>query len=511
MKKSSLLIKDSLWALGVGFALGALISAFSAGSFWLGWLKNGVLSALLVLGLIRVWRLVGAGRTLAIVMLVSFIIRIGFGIFLNQGLPLWGFDNPVQNTGYVFSDAHNRDQAAFQIAVSGEAWWTQIKAAGAADQYGGLLTLSTLTYWVFSSDVHRPLLMVLFSAAAMAAGVAFLFAVVNRKWGGKMALIAAWIYAIYPDGILLGSSQMREPILIGLTCLLLWNVLEWKKKPIYSLVSTLITTVVICLISIPAAGAAFTMVFGLVFFEWLKDQSKIKTRRVGFFVFAAFLILAGVAGWIWLKQSLSYEYYITQSGSGWIAALLEQYGTQYQIPFITFYGLTQPLLPAALVDDSLPIWKSIAIFRAAGWYFIIPFLVYGFVAVFKSRKEENRSILIFISIALAAWILISSVRAGGDQWDNPRYRATFLPWIAILASWVWMRVRQQKSHWFWRIVLFEAIFILVFLDWYLYRYFNFGLLIAFPTLVLILVCSAFLILVGGFFLDKKITGKKTGD
>lgn len=508
MKKSSLIIKDSLWALGAGFVLGALLSTFSAGSFWLGWLKCGVLSALLVLGLIRVWRLTGAGRTLAGLMLVTIIIRIGFGILLNQGLPVFGFDNPVQNSGYVFSDAHDRDQAAYQMAVSGQAWLPQIKANVAADQYGGLLTLSALIYWLFSADVHRPLLMVLVSAAAMAAGLAFLFAAVNRKWGVKMAVIVAWIYALYPDGVLLGSSQMREPILIGLTCLLLWSVVDWKSKPIRSLLSALIISTVTCLFSIPGAGAAFTVVLGLVFFEWLQDQSNPRTRKMALLAFAVFLSLVGIAGWMWLKDGLSYEYFMTQSGSGWITALLEQYGKQFQIPFITFYGLTQPLLPAALVDSSLPIWKGIAIFRAAGWYFIIPFVFYSFFAVFKAQKEENRTVLIFLGLALAAWILISSLRAGGDQWDNPRYRTTFLPWIAILTAWVWLRVGQQKSPWFWRVVAVEGVFVVVFLDWYLYRNFNFGPLISFPVLMMILAGTAVFILVGGLIWDTKITGKK---
>ncbi|MBA4383694.1 MAG: hypothetical protein C0410_03070 [Anaerolinea sp.] len=508
MKKSGLLIKDSLWALGAGLVLGVVISAISPGGFWLGWLKCGVLSTLLTLGLIRVWRLTGAGRTLALLMLVTFVIRIGFGLFLNQGLPQLGFDNPVQNSGYVFSDAHDRDQAAYQMAVSDKAWLPQIKANIAADQYGGLLTLSALIYWVFSADVHRPLLMVLFSAAVMAAGLAFLFAAVNRKWGAKMAMIAAWIYALYPDGVLLGSSQMREPILIGLTCLLLWSVVDWKSKPIRSLVFALIISAVICLFSIPGAGAAFTVILGLVFFEWLQDQSNPRTRKMALLVFAVFLGLVGVAGWLWLKNGLSYEYFITQSGSGWITALLEQYGNQFQIPFITFYGLTQPLLPAALVDSSLPIWKGIAIFRAAGWYFIIPFLLYGFIAIFKAEKEENRAVLIFLGLALAAWILISSLRAGGDQWDNPRYRTTFLPWIAILAAWVCLRVRQQKRPWFWRIVAVEVIFVVVFLDWYLYRNFNFGPLIPFPVLMLFLGGTSVLILIGGLVWDKKTTGKK---
>jgi hypothetical protein len=508
MKKSNLLINDSLWALATGTVLGAIISAFSDGNFWLGWLKSGVLSALLLLGLIRVWRLVGAGRTLALLMLVAFTIRIGFGIFLNQGLPQLGFDNPVQNTGYVFSDAHERDQAAYKLAISSEAWLPQIKANSAVDQYGGLLALSTLVYGVFSSDVHRPLLMVLISAAAMAAGLAFLFAVIARKWGGKAALIAGWVYALYPDSILLGSSQMREPILIALTCMLLWSVQDWKRKPLVSLIIALIICAVTCLFSVPAAGAAASVVMGLVFFEWLNDQTKLQTRKLAIILFVVFLGFVGIAGWYWLKESLSYEFSVAVSSSGWISALLRQYGEQYQIPLITFYGLTQPLLPAALVDASLPIWKGLAIFRATGWYIIIPFLLYGFGAVIKNRKEENGSLLVFISLALAAWILISSLRAGGDQWDNPRYRTSFLPWIAILVGWVWARLRQGHHPWFWRIVSMEAVFVLVFLDWYLYRNFNWGPAIPFPYLILFLGASIVVILVGGLVWDKKITGKK---
>ncbi len=508
MKKSNLLINDILWALGSGLVLGAVVSAFSAGNFWLGGLKSFLLSSLLVLALIRIWRLVGAGRTLALLMLVTFIIRIGFGFFLNQGLPVLGFDNPVQNTGYVFSDAHDRDQAAYVIAVSGEPWLPQIKANVAADQYGGYATLSALIYLVFSSDVQRPLLIVLLSAAAMAAGLAFLFAVANRKWGQKTALVAGWIYALYPDSILLGSSQMREPILIALTCLLLWSVVDWKAKPLRSLIVTLVLSAATCLFSIPAAGAAATVVIGWVFFEWLNYQSNKKTRRLAILVFAGFLCVVGLAGWYWLKESLSFEFLMTENNSGWISALLNQYGKQFQVPFITFYGLTQPLLPAALVDASLPIWKGIAIFRAAGWFFIIPFLLYGFVAVFNAKKEENRSVLVFISLALAAWILISSLRAGGDQWDNPRYRTTFLPWIAILVGWVWMHLRQGKTPWFWRIIAIEAVFILVFLDWYLYRNFNWGPEITFPYLMIFLGLFIVVVLVGGFLWDKKITGQK---
>lgn len=168
---------------------------------------------------------------------------------------------------------------------------------------------------------------------------------------------------------------------------------------------------------------------------------------------------------------------------------------------ITFYGLTQPFLPAALVDASKPIWQGIAIFRALGWYFVLPFILYAFFAVFKAKKEENRAGLIFLSIAFGVWVLISSLRGGGDQWDNPRYRVAFLPWMAILVGWVWQRIRSQKCPWFWRFLAVECVFILFFLNWYIHRQSDINTQMPFQVMIMLIVAISALILLGGVVWD----------
>ena len=104
MKKFSALINDGFTALAGGVLTGALVSFFSTDNFMLGWLQSGLYCALLFFGLIRIWRLSGSGRTLAILMLVTFTLRLIFGIFLYRGLPAFGFDTPVQQAGYVLNE-----------------------------------------------------------------------------------------------------------------------------------------------------------------------------------------------------------------------------------------------------------------------------------------------------------------------------------------------------------------------------------------------------------------------
>lgn len=507
MKKSNSLLQDAIWAVSGGIILAAVLSVFSPGNFWLGWLKAAFLCVLVLFGLIRVWQFTGAHSVLGIMMLVAFVTRIGIGIFLYQGLPVLGFDNPVQNAGYVFSDASERDQAAFVIALSEEPWMPQFKQYRAVDQYGGLLAVSAAIYRIFSPEVHRPLFIVLISEFSMTAGLAFLFAAVKKKWGHQVALVTGWIFTLYPDGILLGSSQMREPILIGLTCLLFWTILAWKEHPVRTLIAGILVLGVIAFFSIPGAGVALFVTAGIVFVEWFILQTDRKTRIIGLLLFGLIIGLVALAGWLWLKDGLKYEFYLTQSASGWLTALVKQYGRRIQIPLITFYGLTQPLLPAAILDPSLPIWRGLAIFRAAGWYFALPFVVYGFFAVFSAKKEENRTMLIFLGLTFAIWVLIASLRAGGDQWDNPRYRTTFLPWMAILMGWVWTRLRTQKCPWFWRILTIEGIFLVFFIIWYIDRTIVKGTIIPFPVLIILITGLTAVVVAVGFLWDKK-TGDK---
>jgi hypothetical protein len=170
---------------------------------------------------------------------------------------------------------------------------------------------------------------------------------------------------------------------------------------------------------------------------------------------------------------------------------------------VFLYGLIQPVLPAALVYQSLPLWYGIAVFRAVGWYFTFPFLIYGTSKLVFNRHKPHDWGLIWFVVLLLAWTVVSSARAGGDQWDNPRYRAIFLPWLALLVGWVWSHLSKKQNPWFWRVVLLEGVFVLIFTNWYLNRKYAVGLQVPVQYLLIFYVVFLAVVIVLGLFIDHR--------
>ena len=141
------------------------------------------------------------------------------------------------------------------------------------------------------------------------------------------------------------------------------------------------------------------------------------------------------------------------------------------MPFVAVYGILQPVLPAALFEPSLPFWQMVGIIRALGWYALLPFVAFAPFSAWTLPDQRRQRQGVWISVLVWAWILIASVRGGGDQWDNPRYRVILLAFMAILAAQAFYAL---KSRWFWRIVAVESIILLTFSHWYAYRYLQIG-------------------------------------
>jgi len=209
------------------------------------------------------------------------------------------------------------------------------------------------------------------------------------------------------------------------------------------------------------------MLTGLLLAYWLVEWSSVQQSRKVRWIGGLGLVVMGAAGaaagWWWLKPTLYYDTYLTRINSGYISALLETMGDKWQTPFVTIYGIVQPFLPGAIADPSLPFWQTTAIIRALGWWFVLPFLPYGFFALWKAKPKSERWALLLIVLALFAWVLIASLRAGGDLWDNPRYRALLIPWFALLVGWCWQRLREGHLAWFLRWVAVVLVFFVVFL------------------------------------------------
>jgi hypothetical protein len=141
--------------------------------------------------------------------------------------------------------------------------------------------------------------------------------------------------------------------------------------------------------------------------------------------------------------------------------------------------------------------------RALGWYALLPVLILSFVAAAGQESSVNRRLWMWFSLFAWIWILLTALRGGGDQWDNPRYRAILFLWQAILAGHTLVWWRATRNPWLWRIVGMEAVFLLFFGQWYASRYISLGMQLSFGVMVALILGLWFAILVGGWWRDRK--------
>jgi hypothetical protein len=495
-------IADLFISFLMAVILAAVLTIFSAGTYLASFVAFAALGFLCIFSLVRTWRYFGSKKMLAAIMATAFFIRIIVAVLISVGLPLWGYKTPVNQAGFLYSDAYTRDQAAYQLAISPDSLFTAFTHPDAADQYGGMKFLSAAVYRWLSPHTDRPLLISLLAAFAMTIGLAFLYAALKKRWNKPIAHWGTWFLALFPDSIFLGGSQMREPFLIGLFCISLWAVLNWKEKPLQALWVSIASIILMCAFSLPA-GAIIAALLALTFsLEWILAQKNRNYLTLGWIGLAILSIIVLLAGYRWLKPTFYYDSFTTAQQSGWIQSLIRTYGERWIFPFTTAYGLAQPVLPAAITDPSLPIWKTIAILQGIGWYFFLPFLFFSFFSALKGAKNESKWTVVLFALFFFIWTVISSARAGGDQWDNPRYRYMLLPLMSILFAWSLWQYRRTHTRWLWRWIAAVSIFVLIFLNVYLNRSIPMPLPLNLEQAALLITALSLIIFVGGWLHDR---------
>jgi len=501
-------------SLIIGIVGGAALAGLTSPSaFWDGWLAYGLLLAVSAFVLLVGWRKAGAGRALGWMLLTAFALRLAVGVTLQLVLPVAGYDEEVQKAGYVFFDAYQRDNQAWELATSDQSLTAAFRGESfISDQYGGMLALSAGVYRLLSPDAHRPALILILTG--LFGGLAALFTVlaVRKRWGQGTASIAGWIMALYPEAVLLGASQMREPFLIALFSSAFWGVLLWQERRRLSIITLVLSLLGMVMISW-RMGVVITGMLSVWFgLDVLAESARPLWRRLGLAGgVLGFLLLLAVS-WNWLDEAATWDAIVTWQGSGIIQWIIAKVGVNWRVLLVSAYGLTQPVLPATIADPAAAIWKITNILRAAGWYALAPFLLYGIFTVWKAPAGRQRRVLLWLAAMVGLWILLSSARAGGDQWDNPRYRVLLLPWMALLAAWAMGFANQRHDLWLGRWLAVEAAFLLLFTNWYIHRYTGFLLPLGLPLTALLVAISAVVILGGGWWYDhrrKKLNSRNT--
>ena len=513
-------LRDLLWILPSSLLLGLLLSLLGPGAWWVGWLAYFIILTLGFLALSALWRSAGAARGLAWMLGLALVLRLGIGIFFSYVLPVYGDNNQANHAGYIYRDAYTYDTQAWDLAASGDPLWKAFdRSSGIEEQYGGLTFTLGLTYRLLSPDAHRPWLTILLSALMGALGVALAWKGARQAWGAGVALALGWIMTLYPESLLSGASQIREPYLLLFIAMLLWAASTLQAGRQGTAWIWLAGGTVGLFLFSPGVAVAALVVLGIWF--WLARR-EVHIRWWWGAGVAAIIVLAGllfsqiVAGTLrvpggplanlvnWLKLSMNFGAYVTTQNSGWLQTIFQALPDSLHLPFIVAYGISQPVLTAAIADPGVWPVRLIGILRGLGWYALLPFLLYCLRPIWKTADRRARLAWFWLWLGVWFWIILASARAGGDQWDNPRYRVILLMFQAALAAYALLWARQNHDRWLGRVLAVEGIFLLFFGYWYIARYTHWqaGQVHIFVIFALIAVFGG-LILVGGWLWDRR--------
>jgi hypothetical protein len=490
------------WLLGA-ILIGIGVAILNPGRApWLAFIPGFLMALICIVVLWLAWKWSRGPRWLLVCIGLAFLLRLFFGFSMTALLPKWGYPEETPQHGYLYLDAYHRDQDAWHLARSDQSLATAFGEEFTTDQYGGLLSLSAAIYRNFSADAQRPTLILILAAMFPAMGIPFLWKALEKRWNANLATASSWIFALYPESIVLGGAQMREPFLIGLSAVACWGVVEWKSNRRNSMAAIFLSLLGMAFFSWLAAAAISVVLFVWFWFDNLHPNLKPSVQKMSWLILVIIALAAILLSLNWLTDSARWDLYLMESSSGRIQFELDAIGRHWRIPFIFAYGLFQPVLPAALAYPGIPLMKMITFFRALGWYVIAPILIFSFISILKDKNQHNRKILIWLWISFFLWVLISSIRAGGDQWDNVRYRTIFMVFMAIIGGWGLIHAKERYAVWLKRFYLLEGIFLLVFLQWYLSRYYKWFGRMRFWTMILVIMGLSAMILLGGYLMDK---------
>jgi len=512
------------WAIWAGAGLGILF--LSVGLAWASTSLEGIhgWTSFLVILLVGSVILIGAWwllkrenppHWLGMLLIGALLLRLILGVVWLYTLPIWGHGTPAEKAGYVMADAGARDQAAWKLARSGKSLWSAFQDNRKVDQYGGLLFMSALIYRYLGCGSHQPMMMVLSAAIFATLAVLFTWAFARLAWGERQAKIAAWVIALYPEAILLGSSQMREAFTMSLTVIALYGLLRYQHDHKYINLAWILIPLLLCLpFSPPFAALLLGILVSLALATRFAGTKMIFHHHVFWIVIGLLVILVLVGlyislrqftpediqnpiamlGW-WLRKSGQLQAYLSRHASGWLQKIFKASPEWTHLPVLLGYGVVQPFLPAAIVVGShSPIWRMISIWRAVGWTFMLFFMIYA--PILAVRKKDDQGFTRMLCLIVWVVILVASFRGGGDMWDNPRYRAAIAGPQAALVGWAWIEHRRVNDPWLRRALIGAAAVFAWFLPWYLRRYtsFNWPIVDLFKTLGIGFTTSCLLII-----------------
>lgn len=278
------------------------------------------------------------------------------------------------------------------------------------------------------------------SAFMSALALPFLWKAAVREWGAKVAVAAGWVYALYPESVLLGGSAMREPYLWAFSAFALWGFVssgvqelapadhdnKWPAARLWlalGIGGMLLVSPVVALTTMIILAGWYYFTKGNVRISWLLVAAAAVIFVAGLFLLSSALNRSGefnhllrcMSSVMSLKLAVQWDVYQLERGSGWVQKLFDEMPEWMRLPFVTAYGIFQPVLPAAFVEPTKLIWRIISILRAAGWYTMLPVLEPLVGAAAGQRVETKRRLFLWLSFIVWMWVILTALRAAATH------------------------------------------------------------------------------------------------
>ncbi len=500
-------IKRLIFPLALSLLCTVFTISFSKFDFELAFWGTFFFTAILFLTLVNLFFSLGPNKFVGWVIISAFLLRFLLGLVTTYHLIDWGYDEIQYTYGYLFRDSYNRDLQAWEFLKTGKPLWALFTTNFFSDQYGGLLALSTVIYKVFTPLAHVKMNIITLVVTINLIGVNFLAKGLLEKEKSthlsSNSKVMILIFAFYPDSIVFGASQMREPILLGLSGFLFWLIQKPSLKLTTKVLFASLSAILILVVSLKIG--LFILFAFLLWFIYQSSHNKktLFNSKIIFVSLAVFVLVVLYFSYSWIIEAAKWDALVLERNSGFVQYIVSTIGSRYRLVFASLYGLFQPVLPAALIEPSKLFWKILNSMRALGWYLVMPFLSYGIIYFFREKNKEKKYEFLLVWGLSIFWIILSSIRAGGDMWDNPRYRLNFLLFIAFSVSQSLSYGLKNKDHWLTKIFIAEGFFILFFLIWYISRYTGLIKNLPFFPMVIILTIIFLLILLTGIIQEIK--------
>ncbi len=317
---------------------------------------------------------------------------------------------------------------------------------------------------------------------------------------------AAVIAALYPEAVVIGSSHLQQGYLAMLLGFMLWGMsavfvgggrhAAAGGPPLFPItrrggliLAFAALGLMVCIsYQFGILAGAILLLAAVWMAEWRTTSGRILLGVLAGIVIALpvlhFLAEAEIIPDslnVWLIQWkflfgqawTEFDRMLAAPGTDLFESLMVRMPRQIAFVVAGLYGLLQPVLPAAIGYRNVEqagggIWQLLGLLRAAGWYLLLPLLLYG--ALSSLREIVARRFVTFAGLLFWFVAAIASYRALGDQWDNPRYRLFVLAPMALVAAWGYWRWRETRSPWLARIVLPFGVACIAMTAWYIVRY-----------------------------------------